>query len=145
MNRLSAEPKQRRSLPVIDQRVAAMTDFNTLPGMSEISVQRAFGTVVWISNPFFRLHETRAGARTIIEGRTYDNFSSYAYLGLNGHPEVQTAGRASAAPRARGGARRALQPTNLRRLRQRPRHDPPGRASPNGAENPSPSSRKSPM
>jgi hypothetical protein len=54
-------------------------------------------------------------------------------------------GRASAAPRARGGARRALQPTNLRRLRQRPRHDPPGRASPNGAENPSPSSRKSPM
>jgi hypothetical protein len=43
MNRLSAEPKQRRSLPVIDQRVAAMTDFNTLPGMSEISVQRAFG------------------------------------------------------------------------------------------------------
>ena len=43
MNRLSAEPKQRRSLPVIDERVAAMTDFNTLPGMSEISVQRAFG------------------------------------------------------------------------------------------------------
>ena len=91
MNRLSAEPKQRRSLPVIDQRVAAMTDFNTLPGMSEISVQRAFGTVVGISNPFFRLHETRAGATTIIEGRTYDNYSSYDYLGLNGHPEVQTA------------------------------------------------------
>jgi len=47
--------------------------------------------VVGISNPFFRLHETRAGATTIIEGRTYDNYSSYDYLGLNGHPEVQTA------------------------------------------------------
>ena len=47
--------------------------------------------MVGISNPFFRLHETRAGATTIIEGRTYDNYSSYDYLGLNGHPEVQTA------------------------------------------------------
>jgi 8-amino-7-oxononanoate synthase len=94
-NRLSAERKERRSLPVIDQRLAAMTDFNTLPGMQEIGVQRAFGAVVGISNPFFRLHETRAGATTIIDGRTYDNYSSYDYLGLNGHPEVQrAAGRA---------------------------------------------------
>jgi 8-amino-7-oxononanoate synthase len=90
-NRLGAERKERRSLPVIDQRLAAMTDFNTLPGMQEIGVQRAFGAVVGISNPFFRLHETRAGATTIIEGRTYDNYSSYDYLGLNGHPEVQAA------------------------------------------------------
>jgi 8-amino-7-oxononanoate synthase len=90
-NRLSAERKERRSLPVIDQRLAAMTDFNTLPGMQEIGVQRAFGAVVGISNPFFRLHETRAGATTVIEGRTYDNYSSYDYLGLNGHPDVQAA------------------------------------------------------
>jgi 8-amino-7-oxononanoate synthase len=90
-NRLSAERKERRSLPVIDQRLAAMTDFNTLPGMQEIGVQRAFGAVVGISNPFFRLHETRAGATTIIDGRTYDNYSSYDYLGLNGHPGVQAA------------------------------------------------------
>jgi 8-amino-7-oxononanoate synthase len=86
MNRLSAEPKQRRSLPVIDQRVAAMTDFNPLPGMSEISVQRAFGTVVGISNPDGR----GAGHRAI---RHF----------LLGQPPSR--GRASAAPRARGGAR----------------------------------------
>jgi 8-amino-7-oxononanoate synthase len=91
MNRLGAERKERRSLPVIDQRLASMTDFNTLPGMNEIGLQRAFGAVVGISNPFFRLHETRAGATTIIDGRTYDNYSSYDYLGLNGHAEVQTA------------------------------------------------------
>jgi 8-amino-7-oxononanoate synthase len=95
INRLSAEPKERRSLPVIDQRLAAMTDFNTLPGMQEIGLQRAFGAVVGISNPFFRVHETRAGATTIIEGRTYDNYSSYDYLGLNGHPEVQAAAAAA--------------------------------------------------
>jgi 8-amino-7-oxononanoate synthase len=91
INRLSVERKERRSLPVIDQRLAAMIDFNTLPGMHEIGLQRAFGAVIGISNPFFRLHETRAGATTIIEGRTYDNYSSYDYLGLNGHPEVQAA------------------------------------------------------
>jgi hypothetical protein len=57
-------------LPVIDQRLAAMTDFNTLPGMHEIGLQRAFGAVVGISNPFFRLHQTRAGETTIIDGKT---------------------------------------------------------------------------
>lgn len=57
-------------MPVIDQRLAAMTDFNTLPGMHEIGLQRAFGAVVGISNPFFRLHQTRAGETTIIDGKT---------------------------------------------------------------------------
>jgi 8-amino-7-oxononanoate synthase len=91
INRLSAERKERRSLPVIDQRLAAMTDFGTLPGVNEIGLQRAFGAVIGLSNPFFRVHETRAGATTIIEGRPYDNYSSYDYLGLNGHPDVQAA------------------------------------------------------
>src|SRR5947209_3546968 len=96
--RLGAERKERRSLPVFDQRLAAMTDFNTLPGMHEIGLQRAFGAVVGISNPFFRLHETRAGATTIIDGRTYDNYSSYDYLGLNAHRAVQPAATAATAP-----------------------------------------------
>ncbi|MEA2861033.1 MAG: 8-amino-7-oxononanoate synthase [Methylobacteriaceae bacterium] len=95
MNRLSVERKERRSLPIVDQQLAAMTDFNTLPGMQEIGLQRAFGAVIGISNPFFRLHETRAGATTIIEGQIYDNYSSYDYLGLNGHPEVQAAATAA--------------------------------------------------
>jgi 8-amino-7-oxononanoate synthase len=95
MNRLGTERKERRTLPVIDQRLAAMTDFNTLPGMHEIGLQRAFSAVVGIDNPFFRLHETRAGATTMIEGRAYDNYSSYDYLGLNGHPEVQAAAAAA--------------------------------------------------
>jgi 8-amino-7-oxononanoate synthase len=95
MNRLGAERKERRSLPVIDQRLAAMIDFNTLPGMHELGLHRAFGAVVGLTDPFFRVHETRAGATTIIEGKTYDNYSSYDYLGLNGHPEVQAAAAAA--------------------------------------------------
>ena len=35
MTRLGTERKERRSLPVIDSRLAAMTDFNTLPGVHE--------------------------------------------------------------------------------------------------------------
>jgi 7-keto-8-aminopelargonate synthetase-like enzyme len=65
--------------------------------MHEIGLQRAFGAVVGLSNPFFRLHEGRAGATTIIEGKTYDNYSSYDYLGLNGHPAVEAAAAAAIA------------------------------------------------
>jgi 8-amino-7-oxononanoate synthase len=97
INRLSVERKERRPLPVIDERLTAMTDFNSLPGMHEIGLQRAFGAVVGLSNPFFRLHEGRAGATTLIEGKTYDNYSSYDYLGLNGHPEVEAAATAAIA------------------------------------------------
>ncbi|HZY14365.1 MAG TPA: hypothetical protein VFE89_16735 [Beijerinckiaceae bacterium] len=50
-------------MPVIDQRLAAMTDFNTLPGMHEIGLQRAFGAVVGISNPFFACIKPARGKR----------------------------------------------------------------------------------
>ena len=40
-------------------------------------------TCFGISNPFFRVHEARAGAETLIGNRSLSNFSSYDYLGLN--------------------------------------------------------------
>ena len=70
-----------------------MTDFSTLPGMQELKVQRSAADVIGLVNPFFRVHEGRAGATTQIEGKSFTNFSSYDYLGLNGHPEVQDAAR----------------------------------------------------
>jgi 8-amino-7-oxononanoate synthase len=70
---------------------SAMVDFTTLPGMQEIKIQRSAANVMGLVDPFFRVHEERAGPTTLIGGKRYTNFSSYDYLGLNGHPEVQAA------------------------------------------------------
>lgn len=74
---------------------ASATDFTTLPGYKEMTTQRSFAEVFGLQNPFFRVHEERAGAETRIGNRTYSNFASYDYLGLNGHPEVAAAAKAA--------------------------------------------------
>lgn len=66
-------------------------DFATLPEVRQFAVQRAAAEVMGLENPFFRAHDALASARTFIDGREYDNFASYNYLGLNGHPAVNAA------------------------------------------------------
>ena len=48
-----------------------------------------------IADPFFRVHEGIAGAETVIGDRTYANFASYNYLGLNGDPHIAAAAKAA--------------------------------------------------
>jgi 8-amino-7-oxononanoate synthase len=72
---------------------AEATDFSTLPGYAELRMQRAVADMVGVRSPFFRVHDARASANTLIEGRTCLNFASYDYLGLNGHPEVAAAAK----------------------------------------------------
>jgi 8-amino-7-oxononanoate synthase len=59
----------------------------------EIAMIRRAGEALGIANPFFRAHDGVAGATSLIDGRTYDNFVSYNYLGLNGDARVNDAAK----------------------------------------------------
>lgn len=68
-------------------------DFTTLAEYEILKIWKAVGDITRIGNPFYRLHDGRAGSTTSIDGRTVANFSSYDYLGLNGHPDIAAAAK----------------------------------------------------
>ncbi|WP_294389598.1 aminotransferase class I/II-fold pyridoxal phosphate-dependent enzyme [uncultured Sphingomonas sp.] len=82
---LVAEPEPevaRPRLPLGRPEVAA-----------DLSMMARAGAALGIRDPFFRPHEGVAGATTVIDGRSYDNFVSYNYLGLNGDVRVNEAAK----------------------------------------------------
>ncbi len=74
---------------------AARLDVAKLEGFREIRMIREAADFLGISDPFFRVHEGIAGAETVIDGRSFINFASYNYVGLNGHPDIVSAARAA--------------------------------------------------
>ncbi len=64
-----------------------------LPGLKHLQIQAIAAEKFGIENPFFRCHDGVANDTTSIEGESYVNFSSYNYLGLNGHPRVSQAAK----------------------------------------------------
>ena len=64
------------------------TSFESLPAFQVFKTQRAAADVLGLSNPFYRVHDERAGAESLIGNQHVVNFASYDYLGLNGHPEI---------------------------------------------------------
>jgi 8-amino-7-oxononanoate synthase len=74
---------------------AGRLNVSELEGFREIQMIREAAEFLGIVDPFFRIHEGIAGAETVIDGRTYVNFASYNYLGLNGHPWICAAAKAA--------------------------------------------------
>jgi 8-amino-7-oxononanoate synthase len=60
---------------------------------ADLAMVKRAGEALGIRNPYFRPHEGIAGATTLIDGKTYDNFVSYNYIGLNGDPRVSQAAK----------------------------------------------------
>ncbi len=65
--------------------------FESLPAYQQLRTQRALADALEIDFPFYRRHEARAGAQSVIGGQKVVNFASYDYLGLNGHAEITEA------------------------------------------------------
>lgn len=103
-SRLSAEQKAellgrlsrqdaRPSRPAVRPPARPRDGLSDLPHYQQLQVMRTASAALGIADPYFKVHEGRAGAETRIGERAYDNFSSYDYLGLNGHPAVAAAAR----------------------------------------------------
>ena len=70
-------------------------DLTTLPGIRDLEMMRDAGAALGIESPYFRAHDGVAGGRSSIGGRSYINFASYNYIGLNGDARVAAAAKAA--------------------------------------------------
>lgn len=68
-------------------------DLEDHPALRNIRLQRSVLGALQLEEPFYRVHEMRAGSSTRIAGRDVVNFSSYDYLGLNQDARVAQAAR----------------------------------------------------
>lgn len=71
----------------------AATRFAELSVYKSIKKHRDIGKVFGVENPFYREHSGRQGATTSMAGKTFINFASYDYLGLNQDPSVGEAAK----------------------------------------------------
>ena len=67
--------------------------FDQHPGYQQLRILNQGAAKLGVNNPYFRAHDGVAGATTVIEGKTFINYSSYNYLGLAGHPDVNDAAK----------------------------------------------------
>ncbi len=82
------DARARRTTPTVHPRYAS---FKELPEYKQLQIHNIVAEKMDILNPFFACHDTMAKGRTRIKGEEFLNFSTYDYLGLNGHPEINRA------------------------------------------------------
>jgi 8-amino-7-oxononanoate synthase len=92
--RTAAQPRHHSARGPTDG-AAERLDASELEGFREIRLIREAADFLGIADPFFRVHEGIAGAETLIGNKTYINFASYNYIGLNGHPRISEAAKAA--------------------------------------------------
>ena len=80
-----------RDLPSAAAAAGRDMSFDSLPAYQQLRSQRGLAEALGLRFPFYRTHDARAGARSVIDGERVVNFASYDYLGLNGHPEITAA------------------------------------------------------
>lgn len=79
------------NVPVSDD----LCSFEQMPGYIQLQLHHKFAERANIASPFFIPHEGVGRDTTVIAGQEYINFSSYNYLDLCGHPEVNAAAKAA--------------------------------------------------
>jgi 7-keto-8-aminopelargonate synthetase-like enzyme len=85
-----------RPAPALDPAAdSGRLDVSRLEANREIRMIEEAADYLGISDPFFRVHQGIASAETVIEDRSYTNFASYNYIGLNGDPRVTAAAKAA--------------------------------------------------
>lgn len=69
--------------------------FHLHPDYQQLRIINDAAAQLGIGNPYFKVHDGRAGVTTHIGGREYLNYASYNYLGLCGDPRVDAAAKAA--------------------------------------------------
>ncbi len=84
-------PAGKSEEPAQPAHVSRDMSFESIPAYQQLQSQRGLADALGVRFPFYRTHDARAGARSVIDGERVVNFASYDYLGLNGHPEITAA------------------------------------------------------
>lgn len=89
----AGEEPGRRPRPAARRRPAGPRPggLEEIPAYRHLMLQREVSVRLGVFDPFFPEHEGLAKGLTTIGGREFLNFSTYDYLDLNGHPQVNAA------------------------------------------------------